>query len=213
MAQQARARATRRHVLECAALNFEKLGYGGASLSGILAYANVTKGALYFHFDSKNALARAVIRKQHELAVMAAQRVLTTSRSPMEAILLCAREMAHQLLAEPIVRAGVRLSLELGPSDDAATDPYREWIDTLVRLADEAMAAGELRRDVDTAALARYLVSSFTGMQLVSEALCGRSDLYERLAEMWALLLPSIASPAMLPHLLDFAVSRVEARF
>ncbi len=45
-------------------------------------------------------------------------------------------------------------------------------------------------------------------MQLVSEALTGRSDLYERLADMWALLLPSIASPDMLPRLLELAALR-----
>ncbi len=123
MAKQARAAATRHQVLEGAALSFEKLGYGGASLSGILSYADVTKGALYFHFESKEALAWAVIKEQHAMAMLAAQRVLATAQSPMESILLCAKEMARQLLTEPIVRAGVRLTLELGTSRGPATDP------------------------------------------------------------------------------------------
>ncbi|OUS90087.1 ScbR family autoregulator-binding transcription factor [Rhodococcus sp. NCIMB 12038] len=208
MAKQARAAATRHQVLEGAALSFEKLGYGGASLSGILSYADVTKGALYFHFESKEALAWAVIKEQHAMAMLAAQRVLATARSPMEAILLCAKEMARQLLTEPIVRAGVRLTLELGTSRGPATDPYIDWTDTLVALAGKAREAGELRATVDPAALARFLVSSFTGMQLVSEALTGRADLYERLADMWGLLLPSIASPDMLPRLLELVALR-----
>src|SRR3546814_8902106 len=38
-----------------------RLGYANASLSEIIAESQVTKGALYFHFGSKEELARAVI--------------------------------------------------------------------------------------------------------------------------------------------------------
>ena len=42
------------------------LGYANASLSEIIAQSNVTKGALYFHFGSKEELARAVVDQGNE---------------------------------------------------------------------------------------------------------------------------------------------------
>ena len=65
VAQQERARVTRATVIEGAARTFERLGYGNASLTDIAETAAVTKGALYFHFKSKEELAKAVIDEQH----------------------------------------------------------------------------------------------------------------------------------------------------
>ncbi|MDX6353778.1 MAG: hypothetical protein QOF98_681, partial [Streptomyces sp.] len=64
MAQQDRALVTRRKILEAAANIFEKDGYRAATITDILKVANVTKGALYFHFASKEELAQAVLEVQ-----------------------------------------------------------------------------------------------------------------------------------------------------
>ena len=64
MAQQERAVRTRRAVLEAAAGVFAERGYAAATIAEILNRAGVTKGALYFHFDSKAALARGVLEER-----------------------------------------------------------------------------------------------------------------------------------------------------
>ncbi|MGN5376815.1 TetR family transcriptional regulator [Streptomyces lasalocidi] len=64
MARQERAVRTRRAVIEAAAAVFAERGYAAATIAEILERAGVTKGALYFHFDSKEALARGVIDAQ-----------------------------------------------------------------------------------------------------------------------------------------------------
>lgn len=66
MARQARAEITRDSVLAGAADVFLRLGYANASLSEIISQSNVTKGALYFHFGSKEELARAVVDQGNE---------------------------------------------------------------------------------------------------------------------------------------------------
>src|SRR5919199_4567715 len=58
---QPRAQATRQAILTAAAEHFGRNGYYGTSLDSVLADSGGTKGALYFHFASKEALARAVI--------------------------------------------------------------------------------------------------------------------------------------------------------
>ncbi|MGB3370845.1 MAG: TetR/AcrR family transcriptional regulator, partial [Rhodococcus sp. (in: high G+C Gram-positive bacteria)] len=54
---------------------------------------------------------------------------------------------------------------------------------------------GDLADGIDVEALARFVVGAFTGVQMLSEVLYGRVDLYERLAEMWTLLLPAVVAP------------------
>ncbi len=54
---QDRAILTRQAILTAAAGVFEERGYRAATISEILARAGVTRGALYFHFPSKEDLA------------------------------------------------------------------------------------------------------------------------------------------------------------
>ncbi|KPC60557.1 TetR family transcriptional regulator, partial [Streptomyces sp. NRRL WC-3753] len=47
---QERARATRRSLLEAAALLFAEQGYAGTSVNDISARSGRTSGAVYFHY-------------------------------------------------------------------------------------------------------------------------------------------------------------------
>ncbi|MEW5660138.1 helix-turn-helix domain-containing protein, partial [Streptomyces cinereoruber] len=64
MAQQARGIRTRRTILESAAAVFAERGYERTTIGEILVRAGVTKGALYFHFASKEDLALGVLAAQ-----------------------------------------------------------------------------------------------------------------------------------------------------
>jgi AcrR family transcriptional regulator len=55
-----RSNATRFKILAVARASFVRHGYDGASLEKIAAEADLTKGALYHHFDGKEALFAAV---------------------------------------------------------------------------------------------------------------------------------------------------------
>ncbi|NEB66371.1 helix-turn-helix transcriptional regulator, partial [Streptomyces fulvissimus] len=59
---QERARATRRSLLEAAALLFAEQGYAGTSVNDISARSGRTSGAVYFHYASKEGLALAVVK-------------------------------------------------------------------------------------------------------------------------------------------------------
>src|SRR5579864_5438250 len=54
---------TRERLLQAASREIYRLGFQSASLDTILAVAGVTKGALYYHFDSKEALGYAVVEE------------------------------------------------------------------------------------------------------------------------------------------------------
>src|SRR5450755_1694765 len=54
---------TRERLLQAASREIYRSGFQSASLDTILAVAGVTKGALYYHFDSKEALGYAIVEE------------------------------------------------------------------------------------------------------------------------------------------------------
>jgi AcrR family transcriptional regulator len=61
MVVQARAEATRDKIIGAALDLFSRRGYGETGLSDVITHAGVSKGAFYYHFESKEALAGAII--------------------------------------------------------------------------------------------------------------------------------------------------------
>jgi AcrR family transcriptional regulator len=190
---QQRAKATRAAVIAGAALVFEEMGYGNASLNDVTARASVTRGALYFHFKSKEELALAVIAEQHALVRIAAEELATQGQPALETMMGMCRLFGKQLLEEPVVRAGIRLTLEASAFNADIAGPYADWIATMEALTRQAQAERAVRPEVDAAAFARYLVASFTGVQMVSNVLVARADVLQRIEEMWAFMLPALA--------------------
>ncbi|MGH3602246.1 MAG: ScbR family autoregulator-binding transcription factor [Pseudonocardiaceae bacterium] len=200
MAKQARAAVTREHILRGAAEAFDRYGFGAATLSDVIAQAGVTKGALYFHFSSKEHLARAVIEQQHALSVHPARQRLDGHEPGLESVIRLSQGLARQLVDNVIVRAGIRLTLEQGTFGASASNPYRDWVSVVEQLLRRAIDEGDIRDSIKPAALARFVVSAFTGVQLLSEVLSARQDLGQRVEEMWEILLPSLVSARKLPY-------------
>lgn len=61
MVRQTRSEVTRQKIIDAAADLFIFQGYGATGLSDIINRVGVTKGALYYHFDSKESLAQAIV--------------------------------------------------------------------------------------------------------------------------------------------------------
>lgn len=211
MTKQARSLATREAILRGAAEVFDRFGYGGTSLSDVIAQAGVTKGALYFHFSSKEALAHAVVREQHARSVGLAREPLEQDTSGLESVIRLSQRLSAQLVTDPLVRAGVRLTLENGTFGQDTGGPYTDWIATIERLLRRSARSGELRPTVRPEVLARFVVGAFTGVQVLSHVLTGRTDLCERVREMWELLLPSFVSDRRLAHFRRIATTPPDA--
>jgi AcrR family transcriptional regulator len=174
---------------------FRRRGYGSASVAEIAAESGMTKGALYFHFTSKDDLARAIIEEQHRRTMAAVAATLEEKRPAVETMVVLCLGLAEQLRADPIVQAGVRLTTDVSTFEQPVADPYRDWMRTLAELTRRGVAEGDLRPDVDPVAFARFLSPAFTGVQLVSETLTDHADLLQRVRELWGFVLPGIVAP------------------
>lgn len=192
MVLQDRAKATREAIITGAAAVFEEHDYGSASLTQVSEASGVTRGALYFHFKSKEDLARAVIEAQHRIVLAESESILAQDQPALTAMILMCRAFGLQLVHEPVVRAGIRLTLEATAFGPPVRGPYEDWIAAMEQLTQRAKTELQIRPSVDAEAFARYLVASFTGVQMVSGVLTGRADVMQRIEEMWEILLPGI---------------------
>lgn len=205
MVQQERAVRTRRAILAAAGEVFDEVGYEAATISMILQRAKVTKGALYFHFSSKEELAQAVLAQQLTGLPQVPRRKLALQRGLDEALLL-----AHLLACgDPLVRGSVRLTVEQGSPHDGLDRqvPMAGWIEHNTEILGAARDNGELLPGVDVAAAARMFVGAFTGVQILSKLMTGRADLVERVADLQRHLMAGVAVPAVLVQL-DFSPQR-----
>ncbi|WP_254712094.1 ScbR family autoregulator-binding transcription factor [Streptomyces sp. TRM64462] len=196
---QQRAVRTRNAVLEAAAEIFADHGYEAATITDILERAGVTKGALYFHFSSKEDLAQGVL--DH-----AVTEPLPEQPVRLQGLVDVGLVLAHRLPREPLLRASARLAADQGKRDFFGS-PWHEWVKVTAGQLTEAKDRGEVLSHVDPESTAQTLVGSFTGIQLVSQAFSRMADLDERVAQMYALVMPAIATPAILGQL-DMAPSR-----
>jgi AcrR family transcriptional regulator len=195
MPQQARAQATRKSIVEGAAKVFLNVGYARTTVAQVAVASGVTKGALYFHFDSKEALARAVIEENLSATTAIGLRVLSGGYSALESLVRISAGVASELIEEPMTRAAVRLTMEDSDLQFREDVPYVEWIKTCETLVQRAIDEGSVRDDIDVQTLARFLVSAHTGVDTVSGIVADREDLLQRLQEMWTMVLPGIVPP------------------
>ncbi|MEU6407067.1 ScbR family autoregulator-binding transcription factor [Streptomyces sp. NPDC046985] len=194
MAEQVRAVRTRHAILMAAAKVFEDRGYQAATIAEILDAAGVTKGALYFHFQSKDDLAQGVLAEQdHRPAV-------PPRHSKVQEMVDVVMLHAHNLQTDPLVRAAVRLSMDQQPGLDR-TGPFTRWSHVGAALLAQARDRGELLPHVDPAETADVIVAAFAGVQSMSQALSDYRDLTHRVSALLRHTLPSIVPPSLLAAL------------
>ncbi|MBB1257659.1 ScbR family autoregulator-binding transcription factor [Streptomyces alkaliterrae] len=205
MARQERAIRTRQAIVAASAEVFDEVGYEAATISEILKRSGVTKGALYFHFTSKEELAQEVLASQLRAVPEVRKRELTLQQVIDESLLL-----AYLLNSgDALVRGSIRLTVDQGSPADGLDRrvPMQAWIDHGVALFGRAKADGELLPHVDAEAVARMFVGGFTGIQILSNILTGHADIAERVADLHRNLMTAIAVPGVLVRL-DFSPER-----
>ncbi|WP_248292776.1 ScbR family autoregulator-binding transcription factor [Actinomycetospora sp. TBRC 11914] len=195
--RQARALATRETILDAAAHEFAAEGYHAASLSGILARSGVTKGAMYFHFASKEAMARAVadVMKARLPEVVGEW---SAGDDPLTIAVHVAVGYAALLRDEVACRAGLRVVNDGALGPDQARWPADFWEAVHVDLLGRARDAGSLRPGIDPVELARLVVALGTGVRAVCLAAGELAALRERTAASWTVLLHGVAEPSWL---------------
>lgn len=204
MVRQARSEATRRKIIDSAVDLINEIGYPAAGLGDIIDHAELTKGALYYHFDSKEALATAIIEEGAD-TVLAAFRASGRSSSPsMENLLHGSFVVTDVLGNDRVAQAGARLLRTFGGFNPAAKSTFQVLLDELVHSLVRAAAEGDVRPQLDVESTGATIVASMFGAELLSSALADGTDLRTRVTRMWELSLPAIITEESLGYYREF---------
>lgn len=158
---QRRAKATREAILEAAATQFSRSGYAGTSISDIHRISNSTKGAMYFHFPSKEAIAHQLLYRWSEAVSETVEKVEATGQPADRQILIVYRELARRVETEAITRAGLLLSTDR--TITGARETYEAWTEALTPLVIDAIRSGVLDCAESLSRLAESLCAGFVG--------------------------------------------------
>ncbi|GAA1014456.1 ScbR family autoregulator-binding transcription factor [Streptomyces thermogriseus] len=194
MARQERAIRTRESILEAMASLFVEVGYEAATIAALLERTGLTRGALYFHFPTKEAMARGV------LARAVTREGVRPQKHKLQEWVDLGLLLAHRLPREPMLRAAVQLSVDPKARSLFGTR-WPDWIDVGEDLLVEAGKRGELLPHAVPAEIARLAVGAWTGVQLVTEVLPENRDLSEEISRLYRLILPAVARPGILAEL------------
>jgi AcrR family transcriptional regulator len=185
--RQDRAERTRNVILDAAAKAFEARGFAGASLSDILSLAGVTKGALYFHFASKEELAKEIVAAQWEIEIPTVENAV----NPIQGVIDLSHAFCYSLCTNIRVRASNRLVTESN-FERPYPQVYQRWLDAIREFLEAARETGDLRPEWDPTEVASFLGGAILGVQTMSGVLNNRRDLRDRLTDMWKFSLPGL---------------------
>ncbi|MDV7278124.1 MULTISPECIES: ScbR family autoregulator-binding transcription factor [Rhodococcus] len=211
MARQVRAEVTRASVLMAAADVFVRLGYANAGLNEIIEQSGVTKGALYFHFSSKEDLARGVIDEGQVRLTAGVTSVSDGPTPALEALVALSYVAIEAASSDPIVAAMLRLQHEIGDYQGTDGNVVTAWQQAFERLVGRAVDEGDIRteEDVPPETLATFLRGSLLGTHVVATATNAFDELPRRMERVWYFILPGLVEPSKLVYFRQFASRRL----
>jgi TetR/AcrR family transcriptional repressor of nem operon len=159
---------TRERLLQAASHEIYRSGFQSASLDKILASAGVTKGALYYHFNGKEALGYAVVEEVIAPDVHGKWvRPLRGVKDPIDALI----GAVQRIPVRPAdVRGGCQLNnlaQEMSPLDAGfrkrLATVFHGWREAVASVLREGQIHGRVRRDVEPADAAGLLIAMVEG--------------------------------------------------
>ena len=165
---------TRGLLLQAAFEEMYHSGFRGADLDAILAAAGVTKGALYYHFDDKEALGYAVLDE-----VMTSdlhQKWVQPLRNPKDPIDALVRIVQSESLKREDVQRGcplLNLSQEMSGLDEGfrrrTARLFKDWHDAVAGALREGQKHGLVRNDIDANETATFLIATYEGYVVLTK--------------------------------------------
>ncbi|MCT9011746.1 ScbR family autoregulator-binding transcription factor [Streptomyces rhizosphaerihabitans] len=200
MVKQERAARTRGALVRAAAEVFAHDGFVLASLTSISRRAGVSNGALHFHFESKQALARAVQDEAVAAVRALAPRAGGGAAEPLQRLVDATHALMGRLDGDVVVRAGFVLG-NGSPRRDGAVDLRGQWQGWVEEVLKDAEREGALAEGVSAAEASVAVVAATVGFEQL-----GAHDrtwmAAATLVQFWDLLLPRLASADVLGRLL-----------
>ena len=167
---------TREQLLQAAFREVYRYGFQSAGIDTILATTNVTKGALYYHFESKEALGYAII--EEIVAKLTRDRwMLPLQRSkhkdPIDTLIGIVRAIPHR---PRDVKGGcplVNLAQEMSQLDEQFRKRleriFHAWQEGIALVLRRGQSQGTVRRDLVPEETASFLIAMVEGNEVLAK--------------------------------------------
>ncbi|GHH83739.1 TetR family transcriptional regulator [Kitasatospora indigofera] len=185
---QDRALRTRAQILGAAAHAFADKGFPAVTVQDIAQLAGMTKGAVYFHYPNKEALARAVTDEFYQTLAHLTHDIEQQHPDPHEAITQLLTQTAQAFQNNTLIQAGARLQIERNLINTDLPTPYINFTQTITNWLTRTTHP-------HPQTTARVLTAAFFGAQHISWTLNNRTDITERTKEILATILPTPPTP------------------
>jgi TetR/AcrR family transcriptional repressor of nem operon len=159
---------TRERLLQAAFREVYRSGFQSASLDAVLATAGVTKGALYYHFGSKEALGYAIV--EEIIAPNLRDKWLGPLQKTSDPIDTLIGIVQAESVRPEDVRGGCplnNLAQEMSPLDEGfrkrLKTVFHEWQDSIASALRAGQSQGKVRRDVEPTEAAGFLIAMVEG--------------------------------------------------
>lgn len=169
--KEADASARREQIVDVAMRCFTRKGFAGTSITDICEEGDLSTGALYTYFASKEEIFEAVLDRWSEWR-KSRFKIAGDQPSALEGIDSITDSYVRatgEVINQEWMRLAVRIWVEAMVNEKADKMLRRNWTDRrerLVNLIQEGIKKGEIQKDVDADALARVLISTYLGMIL-----------------------------------------------
>ena len=167
---------TRQRLLQAAFREVYRYGFQSAGIDTILAATNVTKGALYHHFESKEALGHAII--EEIIAEITSDRWMrplrqSKDKNPIDALIGIVRAIP----ARPRdVKRGcplVNLTQEMSQLNEQFRKRleriFKAWQEAIATALREGQSMGTVRRDLVPEETASFLIAMVEGYEVLAK--------------------------------------------
>ena len=167
---------TRSRLLQAAFSEVYRYGFQSAGIDSILAATNVTKGALYHHFESKEALGYAVI--EEIIAKLTSDRWLlplqeSKEKNAIDTLIGIVRGLPNR---PKDIRQGcplVNLAQEMSQLDEQFRKRleriFRAWQEGIARTLKRGQLQGAVRRDLVPEETAGFLIAMIEGYEVLAK--------------------------------------------
>ncbi|MGW8065172.1 ScbR family autoregulator-binding transcription factor [Streptomyces ziwulingensis] len=190
MARQERSERTMERLVVAAADQFASQGFVKASLADVSRSAGVTKGALFFHFSTKDELADAVLVRAQDVLETMVEEMCETEPVFLQVVVDMTHALNRLLRDDAFVMASVRITRERVNDRPAPLDFYPLWLGRLWQLLDEARGNGELGRSVADASARTMVTAAVSGVETLTWTRASRVETEKWLNDLWELVLP-----------------------
>jgi transcription-repair coupling factor (superfamily II helicase) len=165
---------------------------------------------LYFHFGSKEELARAVVDQGNERLVNACQGFFDPRVPALEACIGITYVVADLTMNDAMVGAMLKLTHQIGDYRGATGENIaKTWGETHRVLAERAIAQGDLKPDLDPDIIGLLLQEMTAGVHITAVGTDSIDEMAVRMERVWYFLLPSIVPEEKIAYFREFAARRL----